>query len=350
EFWDRGQIAERHGDALELWPSGRPAEAEGLWIANAPPGTTTDDTRWKRVLIDHLVESKGDHALGASAENAHGLAWARRVCELDMLAHTAGNDAVATRVGGFDDVALVRDWLAEWARVADAYSSDDVERYSRALGRFYGGDLACAGMMYAPVLGALYPGDPASAYAHAFELSIFDLGYARDIAACTAAMTAAAMAPGATVEDVVGVLDAVDPEGFSGSRLIGRVARSLLDQAREVVGVATQQKGETAQVESIYARFDRLARHNGFHAGEVHLVNLTALLWSDGDFERAMRLVVRYGRDNDSAAAVTGAVLGALRGAAGLPSRWVEPVEAQSRSMGMSLDALGDSLCRLSCG
>ena len=45
-----------------------------------------------------------------------------------------------------------------------------------------------------------------------------------------------------------------------------------------------------------------------FHAGEIHLVNLTALVYSDFDFASALEFVVNYGRDNDTTAAVTGSI------------------------------------------
>lgn len=70
-----------------------------------------------------------------------------------------------------------------------------MDTYTRALDRFYGGDLACAGLLYSPVIGAVYPEDPAKAYEATYRLSIFDMGYARDISSVAAAMTAAAMAP-----------------------------------------------------------------------------------------------------------------------------------------------------------
>jgi len=51
-----------------------------------------------------------------------------------------------------------------------------------------------------------------------------------------------------------------------------------------------------------------------FHPGEVHQINLTALLFTDFDFEKSLAFVTNYGRDNDTVAAITGAILGALHG------------------------------------
>jgi len=81
-----------------------------------------------------------------------------------------------------------------------------------------------------------------------------------------------------------------------------------------------------------------------FHAGEIHLVNLTALIYSEFDFRRSLEFVVNFGRDNDTTAAVTGAVLGAYLGADALPERWVRTTLERNRAIGLDLEALTDRL------
>ncbi|MEM7682766.1 MAG: ADP-ribosylglycohydrolase family protein [Planctomycetota bacterium] len=346
EFWDRAEIAKVFRGEVEMRASDRPAEAEGIWLADAPSGTTTDDTRWKRVLID---------ALGR-APSLTGRGWCAHLMKLDRAMHDGGPDRAQALVGAHDSPSLPMDWLEEWLRVARAYLAGDPGRYARATALFYGGDLACAGMMYSPVLGALHAGDPAAAYQHATELGVFDMGFARDISALTAAMTARACVAGASLGDVLGVIggeSAIDPEGFAQCRLLGRIAADLVAKAREIVEGAwgASPDDPDAQTRQAYDALDRLKRHIGFHAGEIHLVNLSAMLFSDGDFESAMRFVVNYGRDNDTTAAVTGAILGAMHGADALPQRWVAPVLEQNRAMGMDLVALADALAGLAvCG
>ncbi len=53
----------------------------------------------------------------------------------------------------------------------------------------------------------------------------------------------------------------------------------------------------------------------------------SALLAGKGDFERTLLLAVNCGRDTDCNAATAGAIMGALRGADGIPRRWREVVE-----------------------
>ena len=74
------------------------------------------------------------------------------------------------------------------------YVEDDLIEYSRAQSKFYGGEMTCAGMLYSPVFGAIQPGNPEEAYQLGYEMSLFDIGYARDLTALVSAMTAEAFA------------------------------------------------------------------------------------------------------------------------------------------------------------
>jgi len=63
----------------------------------------------------------------------------------------------------------------------------------------------------------------------------------------------------------------------------------------------------------------------------VHTLNnaahtISALLYSEGSFERAISLAVMAGLDVDCTGATTGSIMGALLGAAKLPAKWVEPL------------------------
>jgi ADP-ribosylglycohydrolase len=69
----------------------------------------------------------------------------------------------------------------------------------------------------------------------------------------------------------------------------------------------------------------------------VHVVSnaaiiAAALLWSGGDFTRAVGLSVSSALDTDSHAATVGAVVGVFVGADGIPSHWTEPLNDRFRS------------------
>lgn len=58
----------------------------------------------------------------------------------------------------------------------------------------------------------------------------------------------------------------------------------------------------------------------------------TALLWGEGDPVRAIGLAVAAGWDTDSTGATVGSVVGAMRGASGLPEHLVDPLHDTLRS------------------
>lgn len=73
----------------------------------------------------------------------------------------------------------------------------------------------------------------------------------------------------------------------------------------------------------------------GYHW--VHTVNnaaiiAAALLWGEGDFSMSIGLTVQGGKDTDSNGATVGSVLGALKGTAGIPAHWSDPIHDHVRS------------------
>ncbi|PHL00202.1 ADP-ribosylglycohydrolase [Neolewinella marina] len=338
EMWSPTDISNEYGHVDSLDMVLREPSPEGPWAFNLPPGAGTDDTRWKDLMVDYCLEEHDVRSRSLPLAFSGGRfgrfiddRYRRRVEELKAVSGLEPEPLEA---------AMRRlTWLQEWATVARAYTSGDVDAYRDALSRFYGGEMSCAGMLYSPVIGAVYPGRPEAAYRAAYEVALFDLGYARDITGLTAALTSVAFRPGATADDFVTVMREVDPEGFFRSRLIGRVAYRLFQQARGIVRTARELTPEEARsmdfrlpdrypYDSLsYARtlkayelLDRAKQDVPFHAAEIHLINLTALLFSDYQFQPAMEFIVNYGRDNDTVAAVTGAIIGALKGSSRLPA------------------------------
>ena len=372
EMWSRDQIQAEYGFVSDLHTAMRPPSPEGTWAMNVRAGATTDDTRWKALMVDYLT---GDRPAveavdpGLRGEDLARLLSRRFSREIDEIRTLKVDDAAPEIIKG----VMRLQWLQEWDTVARAYLTGDIDRFTRALDRFYGGEMVCAGMLFSPTLGAYYPGDPEAAYVNAFAVDVYDLGFARDISALTAAMVAAAMSPDATKESVLSVVADVDPHGYFDTRLVGRQAFEMLREARGIVHTARKVEvapagptatalgsgsaveihpwassgmtpPERAQLEAAYLLLDAKRQRMPFHAGEIHLVNLTALVYSDFDFPTAMAFVVNWGRDNDTTAAVTGAILGAWLGAEKLPRDQVRQSLEQNRSLGIDLEALADRL------
>jgi ADP-ribosylglycohydrolase len=335
EMWVRQDIAIDYGFVEKLDTMVREPSAEGTWDYNLPAGGTTDDTRWKKLLTEFLLTQSTE----LNAEDFADYIVQQYEQEIQQLKQTDGFDPEPFEVN-----ARRMAWLQEWARVAKPYADGDSDEYSYALSRFYGGEMTCAGMLYAPSIGAFYPTQPEKAYEETYKLAIFDLGFARDISGLVGAMVAAAMQPDATPETVINTLRDVDPQGYFKSRLVGRTAYRLLKDARRIVEASKQPILESDMLEidiPASANFDTLtfqqmqrafllldAKNQDlpFHAAEIFLVNLTALLFCDFDFAKSMAFVVNFGRDNDTTAAVTGAILGAYWGASQLPEEMVASV------------------------
>jgi len=332
----------------------RAPSAEGTWRYNLPAGGTTDDTRWKVLAAEFALA----HPTLDPTAFAHFLTTRYRA-QLDSLKHTDGFDPAPY------EASLMRvAWLQEWALVAKPYAGRNLDGYADALAKFYGGEPTCAGMLYSPVVGAMVPANPTLAYEKAYRLAIFDQGYARDLTALVAAMVSAGFDPQATPETVLGVVRSVDPKGYFKSRLVGRSAYRFFSTARRIVDetrrltradlpknfrMPRSQKPldslETFRMNRAFERLDEANEDLPFHPGEIFLTVLTGLMYSDFDFDRTMAFVVNYGRDNDTAAAIAGAILGAYHGAAHLPKAPVERMLRVNReTLGIDLEGMAGKM------
>ncbi|MEM9887897.1 MAG: ADP-ribosylglycohydrolase family protein [Bacteroidota bacterium] len=356
EMWTAAAIRDRHGFIDQLIPNTRLAGAEGPWQTNMIAGTGTDDTRWKQMMTYYFLslkvgESPNDFGF-ANFIVAQYEQMKQKILAADGL-HPDRLEA-STRY---------LQWMQEWVKVAEAYRSKDIQQYAQTLPKFYGGEMSCAGMLYAPLLGILYPAAPKQAYQIAWELSLFDIGYAKDLTAMTAALSAAAFTD-SSAEDLLSLHYQVDEKSFADSRLIGRIANVIYENALRDSRAAKQIQnieidevniavpnyfaGDSLRYQQMLLLFDNL---NGqlkdipFHAHEVYAITLYALLYAEGDFMDAMCFVTNFGRDNDTVAAVVGTVLGIQNGYAQLPEDIAKQVvEANKEVLGIDLVELSKLL------
>ncbi|MEZ0485959.1 ADP-ribosylglycohydrolase family protein [Fibrella sp. GW2-5] len=344
EMWSREMIGTMYGAVNRLDSMVREPSPEGTWYMNLPAGGTTDDTRWKKLITSYLLTQRNGKApLDPRAFANHILTQYR--ADVKRLKDTPGDDPAP-----FEANARRMAWIQEWAKVAKPYAVQDWPGYTNALHRFYGGEMTCAGMLYAPVLGTLFPGQPSRAYTEAFNLALFDLGYARDLSALTSAMVAAAMTPGATPESIVNVVRDVDPQNYYQSRLIGRAGYRFLQRAQTVVYKAGQWsptqmnlsqlvfprtgRADTVELARRQYAFTLLDAYNQelpLMSGEIFQISLTAMLYGQFDFVKSLTFAVNFGRDNDTTGAIIGAILGAYHGADKLPADMVRQVVATNR-------------------
>lgn len=339
EMWSRYGIQVEYGFVNKLDNMVREPSAEGTWDYNLDAGGTTDDTRWKVVLYDFMMTNIRPFysTFGPNSYDFAQFLLNSYNREVEKLKSIQGSNPEA-----FDAQMRRLNWLQEWALVAKPFVDNNTTEYANAVSKFYGGEMVCGGMLYAPILGAIYPGAPDLAYRAAYQMSIFDIGYAKDITGLTAALVAAAMPYNNSPLQTFSILREIDPQGYFKSRLVGRYAYSLFRDALFIVDEAkkTSSFGNLdlhfkpdpkdtlylAQLFKAYELLDNKQQHFPFHAGEIHIINLTALLFSDFDFRKGLEFVINYGRDNDTVAAITGAILGAYCGYDKIPDEMKFPV------------------------
>ncbi|MFJ3408128.1 ADP-ribosylglycohydrolase family protein [Promicromonospora sp. NPDC090134] len=341
EGWTPEQIEERHG--------GRVRGIVGPWYPNwrdarpiAPyhkgDGHITDDTLMTRALVEVYAKRRAHLDAYAMAEDLVPLMIGepRWIPELESTA-----------------LLLQRVFLAEKWLVARLHYGHVDPREAGV-----GNVVNCGAAMYAAPVGLVNAGDARAAYAEAIDLTgAHQSSYGREAAGVFAAMVAASVAPGATLDDVVAaaldvahdgtadalraVVDAVS--GWPKPPTTDDEERKLARLVREVVAPYDSVGAEYRQM-SMDAR-----RPSRTKSIEELPVALGLLLGHHGDYRGSVLAAVNYGRDADSIAVMAGAVAAGLGGSGVVPAEWLDEIETASkmdvRETGrLMADAAGDIL------
>lgn len=356
EMWSRKDIRTTYGFVNDLDSMVRFPSAEGTWLNNLPAGGTTDDTRWKKLFAEYAVVEPWPKL---SAVNLAEHIITKYKSEIAALKSTEGLNPQP-----YEDNLMKMAWLQEWALVAEAYAKNDMVEYSNAVSKFYGGEMTCAGMLYSPLIGACIPADPKAAYASAYDLSLFDIGYARDITALVAAMVSQAFDTAAYKTSIPNIIRTVDPHDYFRSRLVGRAAYRFYQTANTIVSASKDLTRKDIpkdfkipsawqpmdslyylQLSHAYSMLDTFNEDMPFQAAEIYLITMTSMMYCDYDFERTMEFIVNYGRDNDTVAAVAGSILGAFLGADQLPEKKVRQIlQVNKELLGTDLEEMAHVL------
>lgn len=358
EMWSTYNRNVEYGYIDSLYHSELPPSPEGAWDFNLPPGSTSDDTRWK-LLVGEFIAENAD--LFYTEDGPGPFSFANFLVEeyeqeMKRFKETDGFNQSELNLN------LRRVWfLEEWALVAKPFAENDLEKYTAALHRFYGGDIVCAGMLYSPIFGLLYPGNPEKAYNAGFRLGIFDQGYARDITALTSALVGAAMLPDTSPDDIFNVFKDIDPNNYFNSRIFGRQAYfaykdalyisheaksvTLDDDIELKIPLRNRNQLYALQEQKAFDLLDSSQMHISPHSKEILLISLTAMIFTDFDFRKSIEFCVNYGRDNDTHAAVVGAIIGAFVGFEKLPSDIKNKVlNVNKEKLGIDLKSLAERI------
>ncbi|MBA4053591.1 MAG: ADP-ribosylglycohydrolase family protein [Marivirga sp.] len=358
EMWNRSDIRTEYGFVNSLDTMVRAPSAEGTWKHNLPAGGTTDDTRWKKLFVSYAT---GQTWPGLQPKDFAEHIIKKYKTDIDALKATEGFDPQP-----YEENLMKMAWLQEWALVSDAYVKNDMVIYANALSKFYGGEMTCAGMLYSPLIGACVPSDPETSYNTAYNLSIFDIGYARDITSLVAAMVSQAFDSTADKNSLTNVIRTVDPNHYFNSRLVGRTSYRFYQIANTIVSTSKNLTLKNLpgdfridrewqsldslsylQLSNAYTLLDKYNEDMPFHAAEIYLITLTAMSYADYDFEKTMEFIINYGRDNDTVAAVAGAILGAYLGADQLPVNKVNQIlKVNKEHLGTDLEKLADEMTK----
>lgn len=302
-------------------------EPYGHWSRHAPPGTVTDDSRLKMVLIAALKKAQADGRwpLGAEGMARAFLDWPGAALD-----------------GSFTEEVqdLNRTWLKEWLYAARWVLGDrDVER-ARPPERLWGGLPTCCGQMVLLPLAALYPGRPVEAYRHAHDLGFFDNGPACDLNAGLVAGLAGCLSlpqvePGDENpwESVLKTMGATDPYAYAAVPWVDRPTDRWLETVEDVVRQAENRPAR------VFERFDRaFADAIKWEAQVCYSLAIAALLMGKGDPLVSLQLSLEWGHDTDSYAQIVGAFAGARFG------EEIFPVEMRRTVVGRVRDEYGFDL------
>ncbi|MFI5525957.1 ADP-ribosylglycohydrolase family protein [Streptomyces platensis] len=201
----------------------------------------------------------------------------------------------------------------------------------------------CGAAMYMAPVGIVNAGNPDRAYAEALDIAgAHQSSYGREAAGVFAAAVAAAFIPDATPSSVV----------VQALRLAKDGTRAAIEAVCEAASSVTDPASAPAPLRAAVAPFDTVGpdyrnpslgarRPSRLHAIEELPIALGMLLTGGGDFRSTVLGSVNYGRDCDSIATMSGALVGALRGAAAVPAEWSTEVARASR---LDLEAPGAAL------
>lgn len=214
----------------------------------------------------------------------------------------------------------------------------------------FGGRPTNGGIMGIASLGALFPADPEAAFSHVFNTLFLSTGSARTASAFAAAMIGAAMVPETGWEKVMndafaacaGYKRSVEAGGWRSSNLYPVVAIKSEQMARIAMDMGAAVESVDDLRQDLY---DALVQPFFADGSESLSLAVAMLCAARGDFSETIIGCVNFGRDNDSSAAIGGAVAGALCGASGIPSEWIDLINKANPDL--SLYSLAEDLTGL---
>ena len=309
---------------VELRPDTAPY---GPWVAKAPAGTITDDSRHKIVYLRALrtVRKNGGNRV-QPADFARAL--------IDFQPHPDVEPSA-------DLQALIDEGMREYRYAAEWVLGNRDESEALPVERLWAGISNCSGQMALLPIAAIFPGSPERAYRETFAVDFIDAPLARDIVSGLNAGLAAALDPELTTsadserwKALLKAMRETDPFRLADVPFAGRPLRSWLERATSMAQAAE------GQPKRLYEMLEKDGKP--VYYWDAHftlLVPLAILHLCDFDPLASMNLVLDFGHDSDSYAQVLGAMIGAVYGEDVFPGSMAAAVSATlQEDYGESID------------
>ena len=312
-------------------------ESYGQWNPHSLPGTITDDTRHKLVLLHGLRKADRENRWPFSVKDL-----ARSYLEWPATSAVVGRP-------GYEELA--KDWLEEWQLGARWVLGDRDLAKALPPERMWQSLPTCCGQMTLLPIAAIFAGQPEKAYRAAYSLGFFDNGFGKDLNAALVAGLAQALVmpsdkehPRPAFERVARTMREIDPLRFRQIRWSERAVDRWLNLASSL---AQSAKGEPARLfEALEKEF---ARTTKWEAQVPFVVVFSCFELAGCDPLAALQLTMEWGHDTDSYAQVAGAFAGALHGTGLFPEDWRKAVATRLQAdHGSDLESECEFLVRLS--
>lgn len=274
----------------------------GCWSENAPPGTVTDDSRHKMILMYMLRKAfqKNQWPLADKNYAQAYLDWSKS----GLIKSHPGYDTLCPQWLGESYKAI--NWIMGSREKGKAYP---VERLWNALP-------TCYGQMALTPVAALYPGEPEKAYLAAYNIAWFDVGFAKDMVAASVAgisvaltLDPAKMTNEQLWNNVFEAMKKTDPYDYAEVPWCERQVQRWLNVADLYVKEAN---GSPAK---LFALLDKEFMYTTKWEAQVpYLVIFSVLKLCNYDPLAAMQLSIEWGNDHDTYPQFLGAFVGAIYG------------------------------------
>lgn len=282
-------------------------EPYGHWSHHAEPGTITDDSRHKIILLDVLrhAENNGSWPISDRELARAYLEWPQK--------WTADSHQEYSELCGqwLEEIQFSARWVLGERDLSQALPP----------GRLWVGLTTCCGQMTLPPLAAIYAGQPEQAYLAAYSIDFIDNGFGRDMNSALLAGLATALTIEFDQHDhraawkfIIASMRKTDPFRYRQVPWSQRSVDRWLDFA--LTAAETSQKHPA----KCFAKLDEEFFDTTKWEAHVPFVVMFAVLeLCDYDPLAAMQLSQEWGHDTDSYAQLLGAFVGAAYGASVFP-------------------------------